>query len=364
MRFLELTHGKQKGVAPFAYDMMGECLYFCDLNLPGLFRYHFEKKLCECVVCFDSRHINRNFFKILIYKDEVWMLPFLDGDLVCFNMRTARISYYSISKNVEEKRIPFIGMAFSGNEAFILPNGNNRFLFRVNLVTHKMEEIEVLKIVNKDEQVSFTDAVQVDNKIYLFEGNRNTIFLFDINNNELEVIDVNGYLLKERTVGVIGNKIYLFPWDIKEKLLIYDITKNNFSEKEYPIKSLSQGEECVVIVHDKKIWILANKNRKIFQLNQDLEIESIVSDLNINIKEKKYISGRATEDRIFFHGHDGVPLMQIKDGEVQTIDINKNIIDLFIDMLNNTYDRFWDKFGKSEVGKKIYGNIKIDDKSL
>ncbi len=365
MKILKLPSGGRKRVAPFAYEMIGEWLYFCDLNLPGLFRYHFEKEICECVIHFSNKYINKNFFKMHVYEDELWLLPFLDGALVCFNIQTKEIFYYDIPENVRENRIPFIGMFFSEKKGFILPHGNNSFLIKVDLVTHQMEEIELFNVKDENNMVFFSEAVQIKNIIYLFEGSENTIFLFDMNNNEIRTINAEGHQLKNREVGVIGNKIFFFPWDINANLVIYDICKKVFFEKEYPIKGLPKEEECAVVLVNKEIWILANKKKKIYQLDQDLKIKSIFSILDFNKNEKiAYISGRVVEDRAFFYGHDGTPLIQIKDGDVKIIDINKNVLELFIEIVNHTCDVCYGKLEGLEIGKLTYENLKGNTASL
>ena len=49
MKRSELVYEKTNGLAPFSYTVVDKWLYFCDQYIPGLFRYHFEKELCECV---------------------------------------------------------------------------------------------------------------------------------------------------------------------------------------------------------------------------------------------------------------------------------------------------------------------------
>lgn len=364
MEYSELIYKKIKGAAPFAYVMADGWLYFCDSDLPGLFRYHFEREVCEGVTLFDNKYVNKNFFKLVVYEDELWMLPFLDGKIVCYNMQTQEINYYSVPKDIIETRIPFIDMVFCEKKAFILPHGNNNFLIQVNIRTHQMEKLELIKTKNKNDEVFFSGAVQAGNAIYLAEEKSNFLILFNTDNGELEIVRANGFTLKDITLGVIGDKIYFFPWDVTRKLVIYHITKNTFYEEEYPIKNLPQGEECVVITYEGGFWILANKKKEIYRLDQGLEIRSVISILNFNKEEKiVYISGVVSEDRFFLHGHKGTPLIEVKDGVARIRDVSrdKSSLELYIELLNSDYEKCKHRVIESGVGQLIYENIMTDN---
>lgn len=359
MEFSELIYEKTNGISPFAYEIVDEWLYFCDLKLPGLFRYHFEKRICECVTQFNTKYVNTNFFKIIGYEDELWMLPFLDGKIVCFNIQTQEIFYYNVPESIEEKRIPFIDIIFNAGKALIFPHGNNRYVIKVDLTTRQMEEIELIK--NKNGMVLFSGAIRVGSKVYLAESSRNILIVFNLNTDEMNIIDASRYDLNNRTIKVIENRIYFFPWNVKENVILFDFDKEFFTERMYPIESLPQGEECAIIVNDKKIWILANKKRKIYCLSSNFKIESTVSILNFNENKKNmYISGWEVSGRAFWHGHNMAPLIQVKDGIVQIIDVSegKNILELYIEMINKICDVCCNDFYRLSIGKIVFEKCK------
>ena len=96
MKQTELVYEQTNGLVPFVYTLAGEWMYFCDMHIPQLFRYHLKKEKCECIVRFHRNDMN--FYKIISHGDELWMLPFLDGEIVCFHIISREISYYEIDR--------------------------------------------------------------------------------------------------------------------------------------------------------------------------------------------------------------------------------------------------------------------------
>lgn len=354
----KVVYKKTAGLAPFAYTIVDKWLYFCDQIIPGLFRYHLDKKVCECAAKFDRGDIKSHFYKIFSYGDELWMLPFWNEKIACFNMRTQQISYYDMCCKIKEKTIPFSNMFFWKEKAYITPHGNNRFLIVIDLAAHHMQAVELLQ----ESAFFFNGAVQFQNQIYMVESAKGTVFSFDADSNETSSIPVAGclpdYLFPEKS----GDKIYFFPTVItreKEPLLLYDIRSGRFTEDTYPIRDLAIGEVCITAVFGREIWILANKKKKIYQVNCDLELESEISIRNFNEDGKtQYAAGTVFEDRFFWHGHRGDPLIQVKDGEVQFLDVGKDktLLEVYIETVGKQSE---DKKGirGTGVGKLIYEDL-------
>lgn len=352
----ELTYKSTEGISPFAYTVAGEWLYFCDQDIKALFRYHFESEICERVIKFNSRYVNRNFYKIFAYGDELWLLPFSDGKIVCFNMKTEEIIYLDVPEKIEEKAIPFIDMFFWKKKAYIAPHGNNRFLVEVDLEAHRIQEVEILKGNQKDDIVFFQGAVQIENQIYLAESKKNVLLVFDTEVSSVRMIDAADYQLEERSPKVLGNEIWFFPINSSKNILIYNMNANCFKEKDYPVKNLSLGEVCLTIPHNEKIWIFANKKKKIYRINNNMDIESEISIADFNKDEGiVYVSGTAVGNCVFFHGHSGTPLLCVKEDDAQILDVGKkkNILEVYLEQLNeiNKYDSRTDGLSK---GRQIY----------
>lgn len=356
MKQTELVYEQTNGLVPFVYTLAGEWMYFCDMHIPQLFRYHLKKEKCECIVRFHRNDMN--FYKIISHGDELWMLPFLDGEIVCFHIISREISYYEIPKEIKEKVIPFADMIFGEEEAYIFPHGNNRFLVEVDLQTHQMNTVELLKNGQDNDRLFFTGALQFQDKIYLTESFGNRFVLYDVKSKEAAILN-NRYLLDNFWPKRIGRKIYFFPITITENkgLLIYDIDTNHFAEKENPLKNLLPGDVCITVASDEEIWILANKQKKLYGLDLNLEMKSEISILNFNEAEKDvYVSGAAFEERLFFNGFEnGSPLIQVKDGVATMLDVGREqtLLQVYIDMVNkgNAHER---KFNEINVGKSIY----------
>lgn len=360
MKKAELIYRKTDGLAPFAYTIVGNWLYFCDEETPGLFRYHFVTEECECVLRFNQDYVKSRFFKIIAYENKLWLLPLIYDKISCFNLDTEEIVYYSISEKIEEKAIPFLDMFFWKGEAFLVPYRNNRFLLKIDLFSHNIQEIELLSInLNMPEEpVCFVGAVQFQNKIFLAESLRSIIMSFDLDNGEVKIVYALKKQLEDSTVRRIDDKLYFFPMNNK-KVVIYDITKEDFMEREYPIRNLPKDEICIIVVFNKEIWILANKQKKIYQMDSNLEIETEIDILNFNKEQKMvYASGIAFSDRFFWSGHGGNPLIQVKDGVAQILDVSKNksFIEVYIDLVNRS-DTSTERLSKSDIGKKIYNQI-------
>lgn len=355
----ELIYKSTEGISPFAYTVVGEWLYFCDQDIKALFRYHFESEICERVIKFNSRYVNRNFYKIFAYGDELWLLPFSDGKIVCFNMKTEEIIYLDVPEKIEEKAIPFIDMFFWRKKAYIAPHGNNRFLVEVDLEAHHIQEVEILKGNQKDDIVFFQGAVQFRDRIYLAESGRNKLVVFDIGDNRVKIIDVESYRLEGLSPKKIENEIWLFPMNDSRNLLIYNVDTDSFREKEYPVKNLPKEEVCLHMPYNKAIWILANKQKKIYRINSNLKIESEVSISDFNKDEGiVYVSGAAVGYQFFWHGHSGTPLIHVKNNTIQMLDVSKNIKieNVYLEMLEKrkVYRNISDR---SNIGKRIYNVV-------
>jgi len=142
-------------------------------------------------------------------------------------------------------------------------------------------------------------------------------------------------------------------------LLFYDVNNDSFREKEYPVKNLPKEEVCLNIPYNKAIWILANKKKKIYKINSNLEMESEISITDFNKDEGiVYVSGAAVGNQFFWHGHNGVPLICVKNNTVQILDVgrDKKIEDIYLEILEKrkVYRNMSDG---PNIGKQIYNNI-------
>ena len=326
----ELVYRQTHGLTPFSYTVVNNVwLYFFDEHMPALFRYNMETEICECIAVFDKNCMKSNFYKMFAWGDDLWILPLFKDKIVCFNVQTQDVTYYEISERIEEENMPFVDMYFFEKKGYIIPHGKNRYLLEIDLTSHKIELLEADK---KIKQVFFEGAVEINNKIYLEDSLNNTFVVYD--NNFTRVINVKGYPLRNKFPKRVENKIYLFPIHISgdEEVLIYDIDTNEFTKKDYPIKELPHGEVCITETLGKEIWILANKKKRIYRLDSSLEIISDISIVNFNKNEKiVYISGRTFANCSFWNGNAGTPLIQIKDGTVQLLDIKKDILEIYIE---------------------------------
>ncbi len=356
MKYSKLYYERTKGLAPFAYTVVDEWLYFCDQCVPGLFRYHFEEKKTELVTVFNSKYVRQNFYKIVCFQDELWLLPFLDGRIISFNMATNNVCYHEVPSEIKEKVIPFTDMVFRGERAYLIPHGNNRFLIEMNLLTHEMKMLSLFESEKKT--IFISGAVHISNQIFLVESVDNELILFDLDKKKKVRICAINAQLNNFLMRKLDDQIYFFPITINgcDKLLIYDINKNCLMEKKYPIESLFPGEVCITAVLKKSIWILANKQKKIYQINQMLEIESEIDILNFNDSfEEIYVSGIAFIDYLFWNGHRGTPLIQVKDDAIQILDTgkDKSIFETYLEIINNSsMDK--EEMKKTNLGKSIY----------
>lgn len=355
MKRSELVYEKTNGLAPFSYTVVDKWLYFCDQYIPGLFRYHFEKEVCECVAKINRNYIKSHFYKFYSYKDVLWMLPFFKEKIACYNLITQEMLYYDIPEKIEEETIPFGDMFFWKEKAYLVPRGNNRYLIKLDLLTHDMQEIQLL------EKAFFNGAVQFQQRICMIESSKGQILLFNIDSNEKKIINLGKYKVVNFYARGIGEKIYFLPIIIRgdDNLLIYDINTECLIEEEYPIKNLPEGDVCIHVVFGKEIWVLANKQKKIYQINDNLEIMSEISILNFNEKkEKVYISGIEVSGHIFWNGYKGTPLIQVKNGITRMLDVSKEkkLFDGFIEMVKRDED-YVEKEDGFIIGQLIYKNI-------
>lgn len=360
MKQAELIYKKAKGLSPFAYIVIDRWLYFCDQNTPALFRYHFDKKTCECVVIFDKKHVNLNFYKILENKSKLWLLPFLDGKIICFDMITNKLFYYDIPEEVEEKTIPFFDMIFDSRNGYIIPHGNNRYLIKIDLKDPKMHVIELVE-AKKNIKIFFRGTINFQNKIYLIDTLNDFMVVYDIDCEK--VVKKNDYLFHDRHPKRIDNKIYFFPISMGEykNVLIYDIETDKFCERRYPIEGISQNDICITEVFNNKIWILANQKKKIYKINSNLETELEILISNFNKEEKtKYVSSVVFSNMFFWNGHVSTPLIQIKDDEFKVLDVCENTSELEIYMNILVKKKSCnEKFNKFNAGKLIYEKTKL-----
>lgn len=338
MNQTELVYEKTNGLAPYAYAMAEDGLYFCDQYLPGLFRYDFESEESECVAIFDRKCMKSNFVKIFVFKDELWLLPILKEKLVCFNKTTYEVFYYDIPKEIEEEKAPFLNIFSWKEKAYIVPRGNNRFLIELDLLTHNMRKLLLLERNKNKRQLLFNGAVQIQDKIYLQESTKELLILYDISNEEIKFIHTNGYQLENVWPEKIKDKIYFFPIVLKgnEKMLIYDCRARCFNEEEYPIKNFPQEEVCITLVYENHIWILANKQKRIYRMNHKLEIEREIFILNFNGNEKEiYVSGQVFPDCFFWNGYQGNPLIQVKGEKIKMLDVckDKTLLEVYIEIV-------------------------------
>ncbi len=359
MRHSKLYYERTKGLAPFAYTIVDKWLYFCDQCIPGLFRYHFEKKKAELVTVFDSKYVKQNFYKIVCFRDELWLLPFLDGKIISFNMVTNNVFYHEVPSEVNEKVIPFSDMMFREEKAYLIPHGKNRFLIEMDLLTHEMKTLRLFG--SEKESVFFSGAIHVSNQIYLAESVDNKLILFDLDKKKKEDICAINVQLNNFLMRKLDDQICFFPITVSgcDKLLIYDTDNNCLMEKEYPIKSLHPGDVCITVVLKNSIWVLANKQKKIYQINQMLEIESEIDILNFNDRlEEVYVSGTAFIDCLFWNGHRGIPLIQVKDDMIQMLDVGKNssLFEVYMEIVNK-YDSNKGEIKKLSLGKAIYDAV-------
>lgn len=359
MKQTELYYKETNGLAPFAYIVISQWMYFCDQCTPALFRYHFKTKICECVAVFNEKYVNTNFYKILAYENELWLLPFLDGKIICFDMVTYKVSYYDIPEEVEEKTIPFFDMVFNNDSGYITPYGNNRYLIKMDLATHKIQPIELVKIKQASEQSFFRGTIFFQNKIYLVDTDNGFIIVYDINCKK--AIEKSFQPFPHTYPKRINDKIYFFPVTMGKykNILVYHISKEEFYEKEFPIKSIIEDDVGITEIFNEKIWILVNKQKKIYRLNQDLKIELEISITNFNEEEKTiYVSSTAFENMFFWHGHTGTPLIQVDDESIKVLDVceNTNELEIYIKMISR-YSKLKEKNSKFEIGKLIYERV-------
>ncbi len=363
MERLELFYEKTNGLAPFSYTVAGQWLYFCDQHVPGLFRYHFENRVCECVAKINKNYIKSHFYKFYTNRNILWMLPFLKEKIVSFDLITQEMAYYDIPPKIEEEIIPFIDMFFWKEKAYLAPRGNNRFLIQLDLLTHEMQEIELQETEKSKDEYFFNGAVQFQQRIYMIESSKGQIVLFDVDDNKKEILSLGGHKAEGVLARSVGEKIYFFPIMIHgdESVLIYDINTGCFVEKEYPIKNLPEGDVCIHVVFGSEIWVLANKQKKIYKINDNLDIKSEISIRNFNEKmEEVYVSGMEFSERFFWNGHKGNPLIQVKDGNVEILDVSKNrtLLEIYIEMINES-DGNKEKFDEFHIGKTIYNKTII-----
>ncbi len=360
MKQKELIYKKTQGLSPFAYAVVGEWLYFCDQCIKALFRYHFNKEKCEFVVKFEDKSVNQNFYKICAYEEELWMLPFSDGKIVCFNRRNEKLSYYDIPEVIKEKRIPFIDIFFWREKAYIVPHGNNRYLIVIDLETRNMSEIKLMREKQEKCLVAFLGAVQINNHIFLAESTENILIKFDVDNNDINIMNIKGYELEGAYPKFFENEIWFVPVNSKKNILLFNEKFNCFKEKEYPIKGLAENEVCLFMICENTMWFLANKNKKIYRLNRNMKIEEEITISNFNEDEKiLYISGMLFNNQFFWHGHTGTPLIWVKDDDVRILDVGKGkrLLEVYLETLikRNIYKN---TFGKLKIGEHIYYSTK------
>lgn len=356
-----------EGLSPYSYVIAGEWLYFCNQYMPALFRYHIEKHNCEYVTGFDRNFVNTNFVNInfirmYAYKNEIWMLPFLDGKIVCYNTDTEQAAYYDIPNEVEEKQNPFIAMFFWKQRAYVTPYRRNRYILIVDLQTHDITKMELINKGCQEEKLDFGYALQYGDKIYLTENSKNRLLSFCLEDHKVSMIAAGNYLIEGAVLKLSDNKIWFFPviFDQERELVIYDILERRFSGREYPIKKLSQGEICVTAVSGQKFWILANKKRKIYRIGKNLEIEAEIRIVNCDPDHAMiYCSVSEFADRFYWGGYlEDTPLIEVKDGKVRLVNFweKKNVLEVYFDMLKKS-DVCMDKREESNIGKRIYDNM-------
>lgn len=356
----EIVYKETKGFSPFAYTMVNKWLYFCDQNMPYLFRYHLEKKICECVAGFNDYHLGMQFFKMVFYGEELWLLPFRDNKIIRFNINKKNFLNYDVLKENIKLDIPFYDVIFYKEKAFIIPFSANPFLVKVDLVTYEMIKIELVGLNHKSENINFLGAVRFREKIYMLESINNLLVSYNIESGEIEVINSIEYNLKDTfPIKGIGNNIYFFPLDINRSVIIYNIDYSSFYEKEFPIKNFPSKEIYLVSVLDDNIWIFANKKAKIYLLDQEMEIKKEISVLNFNANDKTmYVSGMEFTDRFFWHGHARSPLIQVMNNHIEILDIykNKKILEIYLQIINEDM-KYKKEMNVTRVGEEIYKDI-------
>ena len=359
MNQTELIYKQTRGFSPFAYTMINEWLYFCDQHVPCLFRYNLEKKTCECVAEFCFQCMNKNIFKILAYKDELWFLPFRGNNIVRFDLNKKFFLKDNILKKIRGEYIPFCDIYFEKENAFIIPFGDNPFLIKVDLTTYKRSEIDLVGDEYKSNNINFSGAVRLQNKIYILECGRNFLIIYDVESGGVKTVNPKDYNLRDTfPVKAKENSIYFFPSNVNENVVIYDTENYNFSEKKFPINNFSSGEIYLVSAINEEVWIFANKKARIYLLNQDFKIRKEIAVLNFNVTDKTiYVSGMEFEDRFFWHGHAGSPLIQVKNSNVEIVEVyeDKNIIEIYFEVLHKCKNGAVVK--KMGIGKQIHKKL-------
>lgn len=360
MRQTELAYRRTKGFSPFAYTIVGKWLYFCDQDVPYLFRYNMERKECECVAKFNSCYREKNFFKLISYKNELWLLPFGGNEIVRFNINKKEFINYNILEKNCEMNIPFCDMFFEKEEAYVIPFGNNPYLIRVDLSTYEMTKIELIKKEQSNDFLKFFGTVRHGNNIYILESRKNILILYDIDRGCVKTIYPNNCNLRDTfPVKGIENSIYFFPLNTNENIVIYDVSNKNFYEKKFPIKDFLSEEIYLVSVLEGEIWIFANKQKKIYSMNHEMEVKKEIDVLNFSVSDRTiYVSGIEFSDRFFWHGHEGSPLIQVKNNHVEIVDIyvDDSCLDIYLKVISERTERK-KGFMTPEIGRQIYKNV-------
>ena len=182
--------------------------------------------------------------------------------------------------------------------------------------------------------------------------------LFDTYKDFVHEKITNSKQVKKNLMQMIGTYMNLFRYLIR----FMDELALKYKADSFDVNSLTEIDVRKIITSkDVPVTYIKNFGYYLTYLkeNKNLDIEEEIAILSFNEEGKKvYVSATVFDNCFFWHGHDGTPLLEMKDDIVQILDIrdDKNILDIYIEMIDKC-DKYKSKQNKGNIGKAIYNKV-------
>lgn len=257
-------------------------IYGTDHDTGAIVRYDIEAKSWEYVrQCFEKDEIKKAFHKSCVWKEKLYLIPYMADFLVEYDLRTAKIRKINLNLCENKKgknKTNFWGYYFYNDELFLLPASYSEIL-SVNTKNYKVSTfLSVEKLLNQDEPITFLSWEEVKKgQIVLSSMNRNEVVFFDLDTKEKKIFSVGNKNYKYTDIRKYGNWFLLLvknepaivKWNIETgETKIFEFDKKTFGE--YGKSIFDDYASCI---YKNKLFCFPAKSRAAYSF--DIEKEQL-----------------------------------------------------------------------------------------
>lgn len=271
---------KEKKINIVAEDCIriGDYLYMIALDYNAVFRVKIDNGNVELITSIpeEDRFSRRLGAKILLWGDELIFSPMNAKKIWRYNINTQQWKSHERKKIDDWKGSELMFQAVLYNDKVFFVGTTYPAIIMLNLKNDEMKYIEEPYLEYKElaeyhKDVFFrTDAVKVENKVYMASCLKNEIFEFNLDTFDYRYIEVGDESFTFSGIDYDGSNFYISPrrkgplliWDGQEKYTAIDVFEEGIGYNGYTFGGVLCKRNSVIFSNTfgQNSFILENKN--------------------------------------------------------------------------------------------------------